>query len=104
MNLDVKRIVEEGHLGVRTYQTFVDACLEKCAAGDDNAVSLFVIAKLVQPFSDYYQDQPLAEPEAIAFRERLLSYIAAVEAAENPENRLKVLGDIIQQELQAGLS
>jgi hypothetical protein len=104
MNIDVKRIIEEGHLGVRTYQNFVDACLERCAAGDEDAVSLFVVAKLVQPFSDYYLDHALTEPEAISFRERLLSYIAALEAAEMPEERLKVLRDVIQQELNTGLS
>lgn len=103
MKVDVKSIVEEGHLGVRTYQTFVDECLERCIRGDDNAVTLFVLAKLVQPFWEYYQDQALSEAEAVAFRQRLLSHIAAVEEADGAEAQLRVLGDVIHKELNAGI-
>ena len=70
---DVRRIVEEGHLGVRTWEKFVQACLKRAAAGDAEAVCLFVFAKLVQPFSDYYADQALSEARAVAFRNRILA-------------------------------
>jgi hypothetical protein len=103
MTRDVKGIIEEGHLGVRTYQHFVDECLQRCASGDEETVSLFVLAKLVQPFAEYYQDQALTEAEAVAFRQRLLSHIAAVEKAEAPDAQLNALREVIQKELNAGI-
>jgi hypothetical protein len=102
MTDDVKKIIEEGHLGVRTYQNFVDECLQRCASGDEDTVSLFVLAKIVQPFAEYYQDQALTQAEAVAFRQRLLSHIAAVEKAQGAGERLDALREVIQKELNAG--
>lgn len=97
---DVSRIVEEGHLGVRTYEKFVQACLQGAASGDPEAVSLFVFAKLVQPFSDYYSDQALSQARAVEFRDRLLSAISAYEAAATLEERQAVLRDAIRAGLE----
>lgn len=88
---DVKCIIEEGHLGVRTYEKFVQACLQRAATGEDEAVSLFVFAKLVQPFCDYYFDQALSEAKAVAFRQQLLSTIATYETASDLEAKQAVL-------------
>lgn len=96
---DVKRIIEDGHLGVRTYEQFVQACLQRAATGDDEAVSLFVFAKLVQPFSDYYFDQALNEAKAVGFRNRLLAALEAYEAAATVEARQAVLREAIQKGL-----
>jgi hypothetical protein len=98
---DVRRIVEEGHLGVRTYEKFVQECLQRAAAGDADAVGLFVFAKLVQPFSDYYADQALSEARAVAFRNEILAGLDAYEAAATLEDRQAVLRDAIRKGLDA---
>lgn len=97
---DVKRIVQEGHLGVRTYEQFVQACLQRAAAGDPEAVSLFVFAKLVQPFSEYYFDQALSEAKAVSFRNQLLADIEAYETAATVEAKQAVLREAIQRGLE----
>ena len=97
---DVRRIVEEGHLGVRTWEKFVQACLKRAAAGDAEAVCLFVFAKLVQPFSDYYSDQALNEARAVAFRTQLLAGLDAYDAAPTLEDKQAVLRDVIGTGLQ----
>jgi hypothetical protein len=96
---DVARIIEEGHLGVRTYEKFVDACLERCAAGDEETVSLFALAKLVQPFCDYYADHALTAADADAFREWLLGGICALEGAGSLQDRHSVLREAITARL-----
>lgn len=96
---DVKRIVEEGHLGVRTYEQFAQACLQRAAAGDPEAVCLFVFAKLVQPFSDYYFDQALNEAKAVSFRNQLLAALEAYEAAVTVETKQAVLREAIRKGL-----
>lgn len=93
---DVRRIVEEGHLGVRTYEQFVQECLQRAAAGDPEAVGLFVFAKLVQPFSDYYADQALSEAKAVAFRNLLLAGLVAYESAATLEEKQGVLREAIR--------
>ena len=102
MSSDVRRIVEQGPLGVRTFEEFVQACLERAAAGDPEAVSLFVFAKIVQPFSDYYSDQALSAGRAVEFRDRLLSSLAAHDAAETLEEKQAVLRDAIRAGLNDG--
>jgi hypothetical protein len=97
---DVRRIVDEGHLGVRTYEQFVQGCLQRAAAGDPEAVSLFVFAKLVQPFSDYYFDQALSEARAVSFRNQLLAGLDAYEAAATLEEKQAVLRDAIRKGLE----
>jgi hypothetical protein len=96
---EVKRIVEEGHLGVRTYEKFVQACLQRAAEGDSEAVTHFVFGKLVQPFVDYYADQALSEARAIRFRNNLLSALNDYEQAETPEARQEVLREAIRKML-----
>ena len=96
---DVARIIEEGHLGVRTYEKFVDACLERCAAGDEETVSLFVLAKLVQPFCDYYADHALSAAQADAFRQRLLRAMRDLEAAAALEDKHAALRGAIHARL-----
>lgn len=96
---DVKRIVEEGHLGVQTYEQFVQTCLQRCASGDEQAVALFVFAKLVQPFCDYYLDQALSQAKAVAFRRQLLAAVDAYEAADSLEGKQAVLRETIRSGL-----
>ena len=96
---DVAGIVEEGHLGVRTYEKFVDACLERCAAGDKDAVSLFVLAKLVQPFCEYYADHALSAVEADTFRKKLLGIVRDLEKAGSLEDTHSVLRRSIRAHL-----
>ncbi len=97
---EVKRIIEEGHLGVRTYEQFAQACLQRASAGDAEAVGFFVFAKLVQPFVDYYSDQALNEARAISFRNGLLVALEAYEAAESLQSRQEVLGRAIRDHLE----
>ena len=97
---DVRRIVEEGHLGVRTYEQFVQECLQRAAGGDAEAVSLFVFAKLVQPFSDYYADQALSEARAVAFRNQILASLDAYESAAGLEDKQAVLREAIRKGLE----
>lgn len=96
---DVKRIIEEGHLGVRTYEHFAQACLQLATTGGPETVSLFVFAKLVQPFGDYYFDQALSEANAVSFRNWLLAALEAYEAAETVEAKQAVLSAAIQKGL-----
>jgi hypothetical protein len=100
---DVKQILKEGHLGVRTYEEFVDACLARCRSGDERTVALFVLAKLTEPFGEYYFDRPLDEGTAIAFRHRILAAVDALEVAKTGETLLAALSDTIQQELNPPL-
>jgi hypothetical protein len=93
---DVRRIVEEGPIGVRTIEKFVQACLQGAASGDPEAVGLFVFAKLAEPFSDYYADQALSEARATEFRSRLVSALASYEDATTPEARQGVLHQAIR--------
>ena len=97
---DVKRIVEEGHLGVQTYEQFAQACLQRAAAGDKETVSLYVFAKLVQPFIDYYYHEALNEARAVGFRNDLLASLTAYEAADSLEARQAVLGDAIRKSFE----
>lgn len=103
MDENIKGIIEEGHLGVRTYEKFIDACLEKCASGDDDTVALYVLAKIAQPFWEFYREDPLTTDKAESFRHRLLGYIAKLEEkeAQDPEERLQVLKEIISTELNS---
>lgn len=97
---EVKRVIEEGHLGVRTYEKFMQACLQRAAEGDAEAVSHFVFAKLVQPFVDYYSDQALSEARAISFRNHLLAALDAYAAAGSLEARQDVLRETIRKSLE----
>lgn len=103
MLTDATRIVEEGHLGIRTYDEFIAKCQKLCAAGDRDAVSLFVLAGIVQPFCDYYRDQPLSQPDAIEFRKRLLSHIGTITAATTADARETALGEVIRRETSASV-
>lgn len=98
---DISRIIEEGHLGVLTYQGFADKCLALCRADDERAVYLFVLAKIVEAFSEYYRDQPLDEGHATAFRSRLRMHIDALNAASDEAHRVAALSHIIRHELRA---
>lgn len=98
---DIKRIIDEGHLGVRTYEQFVQACLQRAAEDDNETVALFVLAKLVQPFADYYFDQALSEGEAVAFRQQLLDIIDSYEAADNLGDKHAVLRKAIKKGLSS---
>jgi len=97
---EVKRIVEEGHLGVATYEQFVQACLQRAAAGDDETVALFVFAKLVQPFIDYYYHEALNEARAVSFRNDLLASLNAYDAAGSHEERQAVLHAAIRKSFE----
>lgn len=99
MLTDVKRIIEEGHLGVRTYEQFAQSCLQRAAAGDPETVSLFVFAKLVQPFSDYYFDQALTEAKSVSFRNQLLTALEAYESAATVDAKQAVLREAIRNGL-----
>ena len=97
---DVKRIVEEGHLGVATYEQFAQACLQQAAAGGSDAVALFVFAKLVQPFIEYYYHEALNEARAVSFRNDLLAALNAYDAAATLEERHRVLADAIRRNFE----
>ncbi|NDW03670.1 hypothetical protein [Jiella pacifica] len=96
---DVKRIIAEGHLGVRTYEEFAQSSLQKAAQGGEDAVALFVLAKIVQPFCDYYFDQALSEATAVAFRQEILETIEAYEAAGSLADKNAVLARAVQNSL-----
>ena len=96
---DVKRIISEGHLGVGTYDEFAQACLQKAATGDEDTVALFVLAKIVQPFSEYYFDQALSEATSAAFRQEILETIDTHEAAGSLADKNAVLARAIQKSL-----
>lgn len=100
MLTDVKRIIEEGHLGVRTFEQFAIACLQRAAQGDADTVALFVFAKVVQPFAEYYFDQALTEMRAVAFRDQLVQALEAYNRAAGPEDKQAVLRELIQKGLQ----
>ena len=96
---DVKRIISEGHLGVGTYDEFTQACLQKAATGEEDAVALFVLAKIVQPFSEYYFDQALSEATSAAFRREILETIEAYDSAGSLADKNAVLASAIQKSL-----
>jgi hypothetical protein len=97
---EVRRIIEDGPLGVRTFEQFWQACLQRAASGDREAVALFVFARLVQPFSDYYFDQALSEARAVQFRDRLLSAMRAYDDADGIEKKQAVLAGAIRDSLE----
>ena len=97
---EIKRIIEDGPLGVRTIEKFVQACLQHAAAGDQDAVGLFVFAKLAEPFGDYYADQALSQDRAVAFREGIVSQLSAYQAAATVEAKQTVLRDAIRSGLE----
>ena len=99
MLTDVKRIIAEGHLGVRTYEQFAQACLTRAAEGDQDSVALFVLAKIVQPFCDYYFDQALNEATAVDFRQLIIETIDAYDSAESAAGKNSVLISAIQKSI-----
>ncbi|MGJ3262721.1 MAG: hypothetical protein ACFE0R_05745 [Salinarimonas sp.] len=99
---DVERILLDGPLGVRTGEEFIQACLARAATPDDpDAVTLFVLARLAQPFCDFYADQALSEANAVAFRDRMLATIDACRAAATPQARDAALAAAIREALAA---
>ncbi|GGK21468.1 hypothetical protein [Salinarimonas ramus] len=97
---DVKRILVDGPLGVHTAEEFIQACLARAAGpGDTDAVPLFVLARLAQPFCDFYADQALSEATARAFRDRMVATIDACDAAADPAARDAALGNAIREAL-----
>ncbi|WP_029031234.1 hypothetical protein [Salinarimonas rosea] len=99
---DVKRILVDGPLGVHTAEEFIQACLARAAKpGDPDTVALFVLARLAQPFCDFYADQALSEATAVGFRDRMVATIDAYGAAGTPEARDAALAQAIREALAA---
>ncbi|WP_372423671.1 hypothetical protein [Salinarimonas chemoclinalis] len=100
---DVKRILVDGPLGVHAAEEFIQACLARAAEpGDPDTVALFVLARLAQPFCDFYADQALSEATAHAFRDRMVSTLDAYDAAATPDARDAALAGAIRAALAAG--
>ncbi|MGP9818884.1 hypothetical protein ACTZWW_02615 [Salinarimonas sp. NSM] len=100
---DVKRILVDGPLGVHTAEEFIQACLARAAKpGDADAVPLFVLARLAQPFCDFYADQALSDATAQAFRDRMVATIDACDAAGDAHARDAALAGAIREALAAG--
>lgn len=100
---DIKTILTEGPLGVRTGETFIQACLARAVRPDEpDAVTLFVLARLAQPFCDFYAEQPLTAATATAFRDHMIGTIDAWSAASTPKDREAVLAAAIREALTSG--
>jgi hypothetical protein len=97
---DIKGILTDGPLGVRTGETFIQACLARAARPEETeTVTLFVLARLAQPFCDFYAEQPLTAATAAEFRDRMIATIDAWSAAATPKDREAVLAGAIREAL-----